>query len=280
MIPVEIFWAVQDLVSSWQNVLDVLLVAAIFFAVFQLVRGSRAATLLRGIAVALILLWSLSLLLNLQAFSWLFSKALSALFIALPVIFQDELRRWFDRLGRVVPLRGQMAIPGSQRDVLITQICDAVRTMARRRHGALIVLERDTGLQEYIDSGVLLNASVTSELIQTIFFHNSPLHDGAVIIREGELMAAACTLPISTVRNMPERSMGLRHRASLGISEVSDAVAVIVSEENGRISVVVGGRFIRGIDPERLAMILSEYIRRGGPEGRLAMLWQQMRQGS
>ncbi len=276
----EILWATENLLSSWQNVLDVLLVAGIFFLILQLVRGTRAATLLRGFAIALLLLWSLSFLLNLRAFSWLLSRTLTAFSIALPVIFQEELRRWLDQLGRFVPFRGREVTPTSDRERLIDQVCDAVRFMARRRHGALIVLERETGLQEYIESGVALDAEVTSELLQTIFFPNTALHDGAVIVRGNRAVAAACTLPISTARQLPDRQMGLRHRASLGISEVSDAVAIVVSEETGRISVVVGGRFIRGIDADRLAMILGEYIRLGQPGGRLGAWLHQLRRAA
>lgn len=273
----EIFWIVDNLTTNWQYVLDVLLVALVFFLILQLVRGTRAATLLRGIAVALLLLWTLSFLLNLRAFSWLLSRTLTAFSIALPVIFQEELRRWLDQLGRFVPTSGRDVIAPDERQLIINEITDAVRFMSRRRHGALIVLERETGLQEYIESGVSLNSQITSELLQTIFFPNTPLHDGAVIIRRNQLVAAACTLPISTARHMPDQQMGLRHRASLGISEVSDAVAVIVSEETGRISVVVGGRFIRGIDAERLAMILGEYIRQRSVAGRFGTWFQQLR---
>jgi diadenylate cyclase len=276
----EVFWSIENLLTNWQNVLDVMLVAAVFFLILWLVRGTRAATLLRGIAVLLLLLWALSFLLNLRAFSWLLSRALTALSIALPVIFQEELRRWLDQLGRFIPLaRREEESPGERQD-MIGQITDAVRFMSRRRHGALIVLERETGLQEYAESGIPVDAEVTSELLQTIFFPNTALHDGAVIIRESRIVAAAVTLPISTARHMPEQQMGLRHRASLGISEVSDAVAVVVSEETGRISVVVSGRFIRGIDAERLAMILDEYIRLQTPAGRLANWWQQRRRAA
>lgn len=257
----EILWAIENLPANWQNVLDVLLVATIFFLILQLVRGTRAATLLRGIAVALLLLWTLSFLLNLRAFSWLLSRTLTALSIALPVIFQEELRRWLDRLGRFVPIFGEEGVRHDEREVLIEQICDAARYLSRRRQGALIVLERETGLQEYVESGIRLDAVASSKLLQTVFFPGTALHDGAVIIRHSRVVAAACTLPISTIRHMPDPQMGLRHRAALGISEVSDAVAVVVSEETGRISVVVGGRFIRGLDVERLAMILGEYVR-------------------
>jgi diadenylate cyclase len=261
----EIVWSIENLLANWQNVLDILLVASVFFLVLQLVRGTRAATLLRGIAIVLILVWMLSFLLNLRAFSWLLSRTLTALSVALPVIFQEELRRWLDRVGRFVPFVRRSSVEGQEYEGLIAEICDAVRLLARRRHGALIVLERETGLQEYSEPGVKMDAAVSSALLQTIFFPNTALHDGAVIIRDSRIVAAACTLPISAARHLPDRQMGLRHRAALGISEVSDALAVVVSEETGRISVVVGGRFIRGIDPERLAIILGEYIKQQRP---------------
>jgi diadenylate cyclase len=267
----EILWTVESLPSSWQNVLDILLVAGIFFLILTLVRGTRAATLLRGIAIVIVLVWTLSAVLNLQAFSWLLSRTLAALAIALPVIFQDDLRRWLDRVGRFSPLTAQGTAGERETNRLIAEVCDAVRLLARRRHGALIVVERDTGLNEYIESGVPLDALMSSALLQTAFFPNTALHDGAVIVRGVRAIAAACTLPISTARRMPDPQMGLRHRAALGISEVSDALAVIVSEETGRISVVVSGHFIRGIDADRLAMILGQYIREAQPS-RLA-LW-------
>jgi diadenylate cyclase len=261
----EILWTLESLPSTWQNVLDILLVASVFFLILQLVRGTRAANLLRGIAIVIVLVWGLSTVLNLQAFSWLLSRTLTALAIALPVIFQDELRRWLDRVGRFSPLTNQGTAGERETNLLIAEVCDAVRLLARRRHGALIVVERNTGLNEYVESGVKLDAVMSSALLQTAFFPSTALHDGAVIVRGGRAVAAACTMPISTTRRMPDPQMGLRHRAALGISEVSDAVAVIVSEETGRISVVVGGNFIRGIDAERLAMILGQYIRQRQP---------------
>jgi diadenylate cyclase len=272
----EILWTIQNIPRSWQNILDVLLVAVIFFLFLQLVRGTRAATLLRGIAILLILVWALSAVLNLRAFSWLLSRTLTALAVALPVIFQEELRHWLDRLGRSMPLVGEEAVREDERERIIDEIRDAARHLSRRRHGALIVLERETGLQEYIESGTLIDASLSSDLLQTIFFPGTTLHDGAVIIRGEQVVAAACTLPISAARHLPDRQMGLRHRASLGISEVSDAVTVVVSEETGRISVVVGGRFIRGIDANRLGMILGEYIRQRQPS-RLSTWLDQVR---
>jgi diadenylate cyclase len=183
------------------------------------------------------------------------------------VIFQEELRRWLDRVGRVLPLPATEAAARPKPEGLVNEISDAARALSRRKHGALIVLERETGLQEYIESGVSMDALASSELLQTTFFPNTALHDGAVIIRGTRILAGACTLPISSARHLPDTHMGLRHRAALGISEVSDAVAVVVSEETGRISIVVAGRFIRGIDADRLAMILGEYVQQGQPQG-------------
>src|SRR5262245_24506433 len=137
----EILWTLESLPGSWQNVLDILLVASVFFLILQLVKGTRAATLLRGIAIVIVLVWGLSAVLNLQAFSWLLSRTLTALIIAVPVIFQDEIRRWLDRVGRFFPLVEAGSLPPEATEALIGEIADAVRLMARRRHGALIVLE-------------------------------------------------------------------------------------------------------------------------------------------
>jgi diadenylate cyclase len=231
----DILWALQNLPRSWLNILDVLLVALVFFLILQWVRGTRAATVLRGIGIVLILVWSLSTLLNLQAFSWLLSRTLTALAVALPVIFQEELRRWLDRVGRVLTLpQAEDKNPVAQQG-MISEIADAARYLSRRRHGALIVLERDTGLQEYAESGVGLDAMV-SRLSRPLSFR-AALH-GAAILR-GDNFAGAYTLPISS-RQLPDSQMGRgchHHRHP----EVSDAVSSSFRRA-GRISVVVGGR--------------------------------------
>ncbi|NDJ36530.1 MAG: TIGR00159 family protein [Chloroflexi bacterium] len=268
----------QNLLREWQNVLDVLLVASIFFLLFVLVRGTRAATLLRGIALVLVLVYSLSALLDLQAFSFLLSRTLTALAVALPVIFQDELRRWLDQVGRFGLFNLDTLGSDTKVSELITEVSDASRILSQQRHGALIVFERSTGLQEFIESGTRVDATITSVLLQTIFFPKTALHDGAVIIRGDQIAAAGCTLPVSSSRRMPDRRMGLRHRAALGMSEVSDAVIVVISEETGRISVVVGGRFVRrGIDSDSLPMVLGQYIK-AEQRSRLSSWFNQMRQ--
>lgn len=257
----EILWTLQNFPRGWQNILDVLLVALVFFLILRLVRGTRAATLLRGILILLVVVFTLSAVLNLQAFSWLLRNSLTALIIAVPVIFQDDIRRWLDRLGRVGLFDTGEGLEEAKRHYLIAEIVDAVRLLARQRYGALIVLERDTGLQEYMDTGVMMESLVSSALLQTAFFPRTPLHDGALIIRGDRAMAAACTLPVSGVRHMPDRTMGLRHRAALGLTEISDAIVIVISEETGKISVVDGGRFYKVLDTDRLAIILGEYIK-------------------
>ncbi|RMG94442.1 MAG: TIGR00159 family protein [Chloroflexi bacterium] len=241
------------------SVLDILLVTAVIYTAFLLIRGTRAVQVLRGfIGLALIFLF-LSSIVELPALNWLISNTLPVLLLAIPVIFQPELRRALEQLGRTGNylrfFRRQEANP------VVQAVKDACLRLSQRRHGALIVFERDTGLQEYIDTGIPLDAQVTPELLLTIFNKNTELHDGAVIIRNGRLAAAACVMPLST-SSLSDRQMGLRHRAALGISEVSDAVSVVVSEETGRVSITHNGRIIRRQDPTRLDDILNAFLQK------------------
>jgi diadenylate cyclase len=239
------------------NTIDILLVTAIIFSGFVLIRGTRAVQVLRGfIGLALIVIL-LSSVVALPAFNWLVSRTLPTLLLAIPVIFQPELRRALEQLGRTGTyfrfFRQNRVSP------LVLAVKDASLRLSQRRHGALIVFERDTGLQEYIDTGIVLNAEVTPELLLTIFNKHTELHDGAVIMRGEKLAAAACVMPLST-SSLSDRQMGLRHRAALGISEVSDAVAVVVSEETGQVSIAHNGRIIRRQDPSRLDDILQAFL--------------------
>jgi diadenylate cyclase len=257
----ELLWTLQNLRQApLRNLLDVGLVALLFFGVFRLVRGTRAVTLLRGVAVLLVLVSALSSLLGLRAFTWLLSNTLPALVFAIPVIFQPELRQVLDRVGRLSTLIGTSTVSETDQSHVIDEITDAVDALARRRHGALIVLERETGLQEYIDTGVALESRTTSQLLQTIFFPNTALHDGAVIVRDWHAMAASCVLPLSTSRRIASGKTGLRHRAAMGISEVSDAVAIVVSEETGTISLTHDGRMYRRLDVTRLSTQLHTFF--------------------
>lgn len=240
------------------NLIDILLVAIVIYGIFYLVRGTRAVQLLRGIIVLVILFAVISVtVINLTAFSWLVTTSLPALLVAIPVIFQPELRRALEQLGRAD--RYFRVFRRNKDSELVVAVANACLRLSQRRYGALIVLEQDTGLQEFIDTGILLNADPTPELLLTIFNKHTELHDGAVIVRGEKLAAAACVLPLST-RSLSDRQMGLRHRAGLGISEVSDAIVVIVSEETGQVSIAHNGRIIRRQDPSRLDAILTTFL--------------------
>jgi diadenylate cyclase len=243
---------------DWYSLIDVAIVALIIFGLFYLVRGTQAAPLLRGVIILGVIFGILGSIATLPAVSWLFRSAVPALLIAIPVIFQPELRRALERVGRVVQIGGQQTRHAADADQMIGIVAQACQRLADRKHGALIVLERATGLESYADTGVKIDAAITSELLQNIFFRNSPLHDGAVIIRDYRLLAAACILPL-TSSYMSDRRLGLRHRAAIGITEATDAIAIVVSEEHGTISIAHNGRIIRRLDAARLETILRAF---------------------
>jgi diadenylate cyclase len=252
---------------DWVSVVDLLLVTIIIFSILRLLRDTQAIVLLRGVLLLIALVSLLTSLEVLPAFSWLVRNTLPALIIAIPVVFAPEIRRALERLGRAgAILDGSRTASGSSGDIMdtISAVVSASARLADRKHGALIVLQRLDNLNEYIATGVPMDARVTPELIIQVFYPNTPLHDGAVIISGTVLIAASCVMPLSSsgvLSRSPERQMGLRHRAALGISEVSDAVAVVVSEETGAISVVHGGRMIRRLNAERLENILRALFR-------------------
>jgi len=243
---------------SWVDGLDILIVAFFFYLVFYAIRGTRAVPLVRGITALLISLALLTRLVQLRAFSWLVEKLLPAFLVGIPVLFQPELRRAFEQLGRN---RLFLTAPrdNERLALMIANVVKAVSHMATNYIGALIVFERQTGLQEYVDTGVPIGADVTFELLTSIFDHHVILHDGAVIIRDGRLIAAACVMPL-TAAFLADRELGLRHRAAIGITEEGDAVAVVVSEERGKISLTHNGRIIRDIDVKRLESILRAFL--------------------
>jgi diadenylate cyclase len=253
----EITWYFQRL--DWWSVLDILLVALTFYLLLRLIRGTQAIQLLRGAVILVLAMVLVANLLPFRAFSWLVGKGLPALLVAIPVIFQPELRRALERLGRTVGSTGAYLTPTahelSTADV-IDEISTACSRLSERHHGALIVLERTTGLEEYIESGVPLDSRVTPELLLTVFFPNTALHDGAVVVRNGRIVAAACVLPLAS-GTISDRQMGLRHRAAIGVTEETDAVAIVVSEETGIISIARNGRMIRRLDGKRLRKFLQ-----------------------
>ena len=252
----DLSWLLQRL--SWADILDVFMVAVLFFALFYAIRGTRAVPLVRGITALLISLALLTRVINLSAFSWLIDQLLPAILVAIPVLFQPELRRALEQLGR-----GRLVfvsqLDGERVERTIEAVVKSASYMAARSVGALIVFERQTGLQEYSETGIPIDGDVTPELLATIFDHHTILHDGAVIIREGRLVSAACVLPL-TAAFLSDRELGLRHRAAIGITEDTDSVAVVVSEERGTISLTHNGRIIRNLDPKRLSSILRAFL--------------------
>jgi len=254
---------------NWTAVLDILVVAAIFFGISLLLRGTQAVPLLRGVVLLIIIVSITATVFPLVAFRWLLGNVVTAATVAIPVIFQPELRRALERLGRAGFSFSPRNTEAERRIKIIEDICTASARLSERRQGALIVLEREVNLQEYIDTGVTLESEVSPQLLLTIFWPKTELHDGAALIRAGKIAAAACVLPLSSGRNLAERKLGTRHRAALGISEVSDAVCVVVSEETGQISVTNGGRMIRRLDASRLRTILSAFYGEAQPLPRM-----------
>ncbi len=243
---------------DWTSAVDILLVTIIFFVIFLVVRDTQAMVLLRGGLILLLLLGILNTLKVLPAFSWLVEHTLPALLVAIPVVFAPEIRRALERLGRT----GSFVSSGKRNlDIarIVNVLVAATTRLSDRKHGALIVIQRYDNIRDYVKTGVPLDASITPELLLQIFYPNTPLHDGAVILSGVKVAAASCVLPLSASGSLlrtPERQMGLRHRAALGLSEVSDAVALVVSEETGAISVATNGRIISNLTTERVENIL------------------------
>jgi len=247
------------------SVVDILLVTLIFFALLSWLRDTQAMVLLRGVILIVVALILLTSLVDLPAFSWLVRNSVPALLFSIPVVFAPEIRRALERIGRagnIIPTFGKTTETDFEQS--IHAVVTAAARLSARQHGALIILQRLDNLDEYIESGVRMNAIVTAEVLLQTFYPNTPLHDGAAILSGTRLVAAACVMPLSSsgiLNRSPDRQMGLRHRAALGISEESDAIAVVVSEETGAISIAHAGRMIRRIDPERLENILLAFFR-------------------
>ena len=253
----NVFWILSKL--NIRNAVDILLVAAVIYAVLLMVRGTQAVQLLRGVILLALVIAAIGSLAELTAFNWLLKSAGQALLVVVAIILQPELRRVLDRLGRA----GGIFV-GSGREVqverVIREVVSSCLRLSERRHGALIVIERETGLEDHADTGVRIDSAVVSDLLLTIFFPNTALHDGAVILRGDRLVAAACVLPLAeTVTS--ELHLGTRHRAGIGITEQTDALTIIVSEETGIISLARNGRIVRHLDERRLTALLQALLR-------------------
>jgi len=242
-------------------IIDVLVVTFIIYWLLWVAQGTRALTLIRGIATLFAFLFLLAWVLELQTLTWLLRAVWPALLVAIPVIFQPELRRAFEQLGHTgswlrSPFPGQVSVSN---DHVVDEIARAAGQLSRLRYGALMVIERETGLQDYVSKGVSLDAEISRQLLINIFFPNSPLHDAAVVIQGDRIQAASVVLPL-TDNISASSQLGTRHRAGIGVTEDSDALAVIVSEETGQMSVAHSGRLIRNLDQDRLRRVLRTLL--------------------
>ncbi len=248
---------------TWTSALDILLVSAVILSILLLVRDTQAVLVLRGVTIIFILLGVLASIEVLPAFSWLVETTFPAMLVAIPVIFAPEIRRAFERIGRasnILEFVGDV----EEMEEVIDVVVRACEQLSERRHGALIVMQRFDSLGGYSESGIELNARVSDKLLLQLFYPNSPLHDGAVILAGSRVISAANVMPLASGNiqmQSPQRQLGTRHRAALGISEVTDAVAVVVSEETGVMSVASAGRIIRRLDADRLRNLLTGFFR-------------------
>lgn len=260
---------------AWTDIIEILLMAAVIYNVLVWIKDTKAWALLKGIVVILGFA-IVAYLLNLRTILWIAGKTISVGIIALVIIFQPELRRALEQLGRKRVWFGFLNAGDSHRGErystkTINEILRAVYEMGAVKTGALIVIEQDMMLEEYIRTGIEVDGVVTSQLLINIFEHNTPLHDGAVIIRGNRVVSATCYLPLTD--NRLSKELGTRHRAGVGISEVTDSLTIIVSEETGAVSVAVGGELIRDIDEESLRNKL-EYLRMKNIDVKSFKIWR------
>jgi diadenylate cyclase len=258
----ELTWLLSRLTEP-RSLIDIAVVTAVIYWLLWVAQGTRATQLLRGASIFLIAAVVLARTLDLNTLTWIMDHMWPALIVAIPVLFQPELRRALEQLGHTGSwLRTSLPASNDQAGLAnsIDEIVRSAAQLSRLRYGALMVLERDTGLQDYADRGVAIDALVSRQLLVTIFFPNSPLHDAAVLIRDTRLVAGSVVLPLTD--NISAMSnLGTRHRAAIGVTEDSDALAVVVSEETGQISVAHHGRLIRNLDQDRLRRVLRTLTR-------------------
>lgn len=238
------------------DIIDIAIIAFVIYKLFSLLRNTRAEQVLKGLIFVLFFA-SIADMLNLNTVSWVMNQFLTVALVFIIVVFQPELRSALERLGRGRSLFSSDKIQRDERS--INELVSAMSSLSRQKIGALVVLEREVGLSDIIESGTKLDSDISSELLINIFIPNTPLHDGAVIIRKNTIAAAACYLPLSS-SNTIAKELGTRHRAAIGISEKSDCLVVIVSEETGNISVAENGKINRYFDEESLRIRLKNEL--------------------
>jgi diadenylate cyclase len=241
------------------SILDIIVVSYIFYKGYMLIKETRAEQLLKGILLILILI-PISTILKLTMLKWIVEKTITIGVLSIIIIFQPEIRRALEHLGRSAFNDKHLLEDEEIMEKVVTEVADAVDNLSKEKTGALIVIENRTGLGEVIGTGTKLDAVVSSALLQNIFVVNTPLHDGATIIRNDKIVAAGCFLPL-TSNDSISKALGTRHRAAIGVSENSDALTIIVSEETGTISLAVNGRLTRNYTKERLSDILMRILK-------------------
>lgn len=250
------FWDNLSILNfSWiQIFLDILLVAVVFYFIIKQLKGTRTVHVVTGLSIV-VLLFFISKQLNLLAFGWLLEKFFTILLVAIPVIFQQELRTALEKLGHTKPFLKQQA---RELDLMVTDFVDACYFLAKKREGALIVFQQTVPLKEFIETGVPLDAKISKQLMISIFNHQTPLHDGAIIVIGQKIAAASCLLPHAV--NADDPGFGTRHKAALGLSQATDALIVVISEERGTVSFVHNGSFEKNILPARLHYLLMHSL--------------------
>lgn len=257
----NVSWILERL-FDFRTIVDILVVTALFYWVLWVAQGTRALSVIRGIVFLFLLLFVSGEVLGLKTLQAILATIWPALIVAIPVIFAPELRRAFEQLGHAGSWL-KSPFPSQDESTLEHMIDEVVRAsyqLSRLRYGALVVIERETNLQDFVDRGVAINADISRQLLINIFFPNSPLHDAAVVIGSYRILAASVVLPL-TDNISASSSLGTRHRAGVGITEESDAISVIVSEETGQMSVAHSGRLIRNLDQDRLRRVLRTLLR-------------------
>ena len=237
------------------DILDILIVAIILYKVYEMLQDTRAITLVKGLLVLL----GITLVCNwmeLHVISWLLQKTVTLIFVALPIVFQPELRRALEHLGQGRFLGNAALLDDEQARSVVHELVRAVRTLASTKTGALLVIERNMGLNDISATGIQIDGLITAEFLLNVFIPNTPLHDGAAVIRGNRLLAAGCLLPLTENRSL-STELGTRHRAAIGLSEQCDALIVVVSEETGTISIAENGHIMRHLDKETLQAMLE-----------------------
>lgn len=284
----EVNWILEKI--NLVSVIDIILVTSLLYLASHLLRRSHAASLVRGMILAisslLILLFVVANIFVLPALSWLSNGLLAIVGVAIIIVFQPELRRALELLGssKLVPQNRNIHLDWTSK---LNEICVASSTLAEKRHGALIVIQRHSNLQPYIQTGILLDCDLSAEMLQTIFFPGTDLHDGAVIIDDKiRIAAAAAVLPLTASRNLPDRRLGTRHRAALGISEVSDCLCIVVSEETGSVGLTQDGQLELRLGTDELRQRLQralpepQVVTRNIFDWLMGGVWRKERQGT